>query len=546
MTRLPPAADHVHDYRHALTESHARLTGILNAALDCIVTVDAEGRVIEFNPAAEKTFGYVERDVIGRDMAELVIPPAFRAMHHAGMRRYLESGEARVLDRRIEISAMRADQSEFPCELTITRLQIEGRPVFTAFLRDITDRKNAENDVHRLNASLEQQVAARTEELRASIAALEQTRSRLEEAQAIGRIGDVEVDLESGQRVWSDEVFRLYAFPIASEPPPLEEVIARVHPTDQPTFRQFLDVYKHSDSADSSLEYRVIRSDGAIVWLMMRARVRHRPGGQGRILRVTVQGITQRKTLERELLATIDKERELGRLKTSFLQMVTHEYRTPLGIITSSAQILEKYFDRLEPAQRQEQLQNIRVSTRNLATLLEEVLFLGKTDSGMVVLQPEAIDLKKWLTTVTAEVITSLGAERVVNISTDAVSGPVLLDERLLRHVMNNLISNALKYSTLDRPVGIAGRSDDRWIELSVRDHGIGIPAADREKLFQMFQRASNVGTISGSGLGLVIVKRCIDLHGGTITLLDAPGGGTEVIVRFPLSHPSSKAPSLS
>lgn len=545
MTRLPPAADHTPDYRHALTESHARLSGVLKAALDCIVTVDAESRIIEFNPAAEQTFGYAERDVIGRDMTELVIPPAYRARHRAGMRRYLESGEARVLGRRIEITAMRADQSEFPCELTITHLRIEGRPVFTAFLRDITDRKKAQDDVQRLNASLEQQVAVQTEELRASIATLEQTRARLEEAQAIGRIGDVEVDLATGRRVWSDEVFRLYAFPLAPEPPPLEEVIARVHPSDQPAFRRFLDLYQHSD-AESSLEYRVIRNDGSIVWLMMRARVRERPGGPGRVLRVTVQGITQRKTLERELLATIDKERELGRLKTSFLQMVTHEYRTPLGIITSSAQILEKYFDRLEPAQRQEQLQSIRLSARNLANLLEEVLFLGKTDSGVVVLQPDPVDLPSWLRTVADEVVAGLGAERVVTVSADEVSGPVVLDERLLRHVMNNLVSNALKYSTLDRPVAITARTADGWVVLSVRDHGIGIPPADRQKLFQMFQRASNVGTISGSGLGLVIVKRCIDLHGGTIDLLDAPGGGTEVVVRLPRRATPPRPQSLS
>ena len=147
------------DAARAQADSHARLTGILNAALDCIVTVDGENRIIEFNPAAEKTFGYRAEDVIGRDMSELVIPPAYRAMHNAGMKRHLSTGETRVIGKRIEITAMRADKTEFPCELTIARLQIEGRPVFTAFLRDITDQKKAEEDVCRLNASLEQQVA---------------------------------------------------------------------------------------------------------------------------------------------------------------------------------------------------------------------------------------------------------------------------------------------------------------------------------------------------------------------------------------------------
>ncbi len=516
-------------------DSHARLTGILAAALDCIVTVDGENRIIEFNPAAEKTFGYRAVDVIGQDMAELVIPPAFRAMHNAGMKRHLATGENRVIGRRIEITAMRADRSEFPCELTIARLKIEGRPVFTAFLRDITEQKKAEADVCRLNASLEQQVAERTRELSASLVALERTRERLEEAQGIARLGDIEVDCETGERTWSREVFKLYAFPFTPEPPPLEEVIARVHPTDQEALRAFLEKYQNeAEGVERALEYRVIRKDGAIRWLRLTARVNRRGEDGRRVLSATVQGITERKTLERELLTTIDRERELGRLKTSFLHMVTHEYRTPLGIISSSAQILERYFERLDQEQRSEHLSGIRLNARRLSDLMEEVLFLGKTDSGMVVMQPQAVELTPWLRALANEVVTSLGAERDVRVSVEGGQGRAMLDERLLRHAMSNLVSNALKYSTLDSAVTITAKAVTGWLTIRVSDAGIGIPAEDRLKLFQMFQRASNVGTISGSGLGLVIVKRCVDLHCGTIDIESEPGRGTSVTVRFP------------
>jgi signal transduction histidine kinase len=396
---------------------------------------------------------------------------------------------------------------------------------------------------------LEQQVAMRTEQLRASMATLERTHDRLEEAQAIGRIGDIEIDLATQKRVWSDQVFLLYSFPKTAEPPPIEQVLASVHPTDQPAFRRFLDSYTDqpdsatviviNSDAENSLEYRIIRHDGSIIWLLMTARAGERPDDKARILRITVQDITRRKILERELLATINREQELSRLKTSFLQMITHEYRTPLGIITSSAQILERYFDRLSEEERLDHLQGIQSSARRLANLLEDVLFLGKTDSGLVILQPGAIELEAWLQTVSSEVIASLGAERMVNVTVELALDRVLLDERLLRHVMNNLISNALKYSTLDQSVSVSARSDGNWIELSVRDRGIGIPAADAKKLFQMFQRASNVGTISGRGLGLVIVKRCVDLHHGTVEIRNAPERGTEVIVRLPKSPPA-------
>ena len=178
-------------------------------------------------------------------------------------------------------------------------------------------------------------------------------------------------------------------------------------------------------------------------------------------------------------------------------------------------------------------MQNIRSSARRLANLLEDVLFLGKTDSGLIELKPEAIELKSWLQTTAAEVVASLGAERVVDLKVTPSSGTVLLDKRLLRHVMNNLISNALKYSTIDQPVTVNAHSEKGWIVFSVRDRGMGIPPEDTKKLFQMFQRASNVGTISGSGLGLFIVKRCVDLHGGTVVVNSMPGQGTEVVVRL-------------
>jgi signal transduction histidine kinase len=308
-----------------------------------------------------------------------------------------------------------------------------------------------------------------------------------------------------------------------------------VHPSDQAGLRSFLEKIRMQETqAPEAMEYRVIRSDGGVRWLRLTAKINRRSGDGRKVLSATLQGITERKTLERELLTTIDRERELGRLKTSFLHMVTHEYRTPLGIISSSAQILERYFAKLDEEQRAEHLREIRMNARRLSELMEEVLFIGKTDSGVIVMQPQAVDLKPWLRALANDVVTSLGAEREVEVSVEGGSGRAMLDERLLRHAMTNLVSNALKYSTLDSTVTVAAKAVTGWLTISVRDRGIGIPAEDKAKLFQMFQRASNVGTISGSGLGLVIVKRCVDLHGGTIEIESEPERGTTVTVRFP------------
>jgi PAS domain S-box-containing protein len=138
----------------AVHGSEARTRAILDAALDCVVTMDQHGCVVEFNPAAERTFGYERDDIIGREMAELIVPPRLRDMHRNGLRRYLDGGEPVVLNRRIEITGMRADGDEFPVELAITRIPVPGAPMFTGYLRDITERKHAEQELRASRARI--------------------------------------------------------------------------------------------------------------------------------------------------------------------------------------------------------------------------------------------------------------------------------------------------------------------------------------------------------------------------------------------------------
>jgi PAS domain S-box-containing protein len=138
----------------AVRESDERKRAILDAALDCIVTIDHRGHVLEFNPAAERTFGYPAAEAVGRDMAELIVPPSLRERHRAGFARYLETGDAQVIGRRMEITGMRADGSEFPVELAITRINLPGPPRFSGYLRDISDRKRAEEELRASRARI--------------------------------------------------------------------------------------------------------------------------------------------------------------------------------------------------------------------------------------------------------------------------------------------------------------------------------------------------------------------------------------------------------
>jgi PAS domain S-box-containing protein len=134
--------------------AEARHRAMLQAALDCIVTMDDRGRVVEFNPAAEATFGYRSEEAVGREMAELIVPPALRERHREGLARYLRDGHPRMLDQRIEVDAMRRDGSLVPVELTITRIEVPGPPIFTAYIRDITERHRAETELRASRARI--------------------------------------------------------------------------------------------------------------------------------------------------------------------------------------------------------------------------------------------------------------------------------------------------------------------------------------------------------------------------------------------------------
>ncbi len=248
--------------------------------------------------------------------------------------------------------------------------------------------------------------------------------------------------------------------------------------------------------------------------------------------------ITHRKQAEAELLRTVDREKELGRLRSNFVSMVSHEFRTPLSIIQSSAEILEGYLEQLEPAERKEHLRSICQNTRRMAGLMEEALLIGGLDAGKMEFKAASLDLGTFLRMLVDEVLSATGWRCPIELSLGDVPCEIQADERLLRHVFTNLLTNAVKYSDAGRVVRFEAGFDDAEIVFLIRDQGIGIPPADQEWLFDAFHRGHNVADRPGTGLGLVIVKRCLDLQGGKIQVESKEGEGTSVTVRLPRQGP--------
>jgi PAS domain S-box-containing protein len=256
--------------------------------------------------------------------------------------------------------------------------------------------------------------------------------------------------------------------------------------------------------------------------------------GQPHLLTVGLD-ITGRKQAEVETVKALAREKELSELKSNFVSMVSHEFRTPLGVIMSAAEILQRYFDRLPAEKRGRHLEMIFRSTRNLAALMEEVLLLGKVEEGRMQFTPAPIDLESFCRSLADEILSATQAACPIRFSSAAPLDGAVGDESLLRHILTNLLSNAVKYSEPGTPVEfLAGRVGAEAV-FTVRDHGIGIPLEDQPRIFNSFSRGRNVGERPGTGLGLVIVQRCVQLHGGDIRLESTPGQGTTMVVRLPV-----------
>lgn len=236
-----------------------------------------------------------------------------------------------------------------------------------------------------------------------------------------------------------------------------------------------------------------------------------------------------------EIARALEHERELGELKSRFVTMVSHEFRTPLGIIMSAVELMRHYNDKLPPEQRVELQNDIFSATRHMAGLMEQVLVLGRVEAGKLGCKTAPCDLDILADKIVDENLSATNRKCPVHWRAEGDLRGAQADEALLRHIFSNLITNAVKYSPEGGEVLFTGRREGGDAVFHVIDHGIGIPENERDRLFEAFHRCSNVGETPGTGLGLVIVKRCVDLHGGSLAFESIPGQGTTFTVRLPL-----------
>ncbi|MGC1396578.1 MAG: ATP-binding protein [Coleofasciculaceae cyanobacterium] len=244
--------------------------------------------------------------------------------------------------------------------------------------------------------------------------------------------------------------------------------------------------------------------------------------------------IEQRQHLENELLVALAKERELNELKSRILATISHEYRTPLTTILSSTDLLAQYGSRWKEERKQKHFQRIQAAVQHLTSLVNDVLFVNHAEIGSLEFNPVALNVEQ-ITRNLVEVHSNSTSQHTIIFECQGVSAPVFLDKELLQLMLRNLLSNAIKYSPGGSIIQIELVFQPHNLVFRISDQGIGILPNEREQIFKAFYRGNNIGITPGVGLGLLIVKECVDLHGGEIIVESELMVGTQFIITLPL-----------
>jgi len=494
-----------------LQESEAKFRAIIDMALDAIISIDEKSNIIEWNHHAVEMFGWTKEEAIGKYLGELIIPHKYRQAHHDGFHHFMETGHGPVLNKRFEITALRKSGEEFPIELAITPLQVNGRKLFSAFVRDITRQK--------------EMIAKREQLLRELEKAEAKFRAIIDMAlDAIISIGEESEIIE-----WNHHAVEIFGWT-------KEEAIGKYlgnliipyqyREAHRAGFNHFMKT-GHGPVLNKRFEITALRKSGEEFPIEL-AITPLQVNGQ-RLFSAFVRDITKQKEMiakREQLLKELENANE--QLK-DFAHVVSHDLKEPLRAIGSlSSWLQEDYADKLDE-EGQEHIQLLIQNVARMDELIDDILTyssLGRTVSRVQTVNMDSL-LQKILRTL------AVPDSREIIIENKLPT--VRYDRMQLSQVLQNLISNALKYNNGDTGwVKISSYETTGYWTINIEDNGIGIEEQYFNKIFQMFQSLNPKDEYDSTGIGLSIVKKIVELHGGKIWVQSTFGKGSSFSFTIP------------
>jgi PAS domain S-box-containing protein len=476
----------------------------VNHAAEAVMWTGPDARFVYVNEAACQMFGYAKEELLMMTVFDIALDLSPQAWQEDWYRLKQQGSYT------LETLNRHKNGHSFPVEVTRNYLEFRGREYNCAFMRDITQRKQFEQALR-------------------------------ESEQRFRLLAENSTDMISQH---TPEGTFLYVSPacrslLGYEP---EELLGHSaydfhHSDDIDTVRLV-----HSNILELpetySVSYRFRHRQGHYVWLESTAKTVRASETQAiQEIQISSRDITDRKRAEVDIHNALAKEKELNQLKSNFVSMVSHEFRNPLSAIVLSSELLERYAHKVTEEQKVKYFQRIHAATKRMTELLDEVLIIGRAEAGQLKCQPTPLVVEQFCQEFVEELRLTVGQQYQLVFTSTSHATDACMDENLLRHILGNLISNAARYSPPNSHIHLCLSYDPDAVVFQIQDSGIGIPAADQQRLFDSFYRASNVGMIPGTGLGLAIVKKCVDAHHGQIAVTSQVNVGTTFTVTLPLHY---------
>ena len=494
---------------------------LFETAAESLLIVSKEGFIQLVNHRTNDMFGYEGKELIGKPL-EVLLPSKYRDKHVHNREDYTKNPRRRSMGMGMELWALRKDGSEFPVEISLNHFEANGRLYVMGLVTDITERRKAEEKIRILNEELEQRVEERTREL--------------EESQRLYKIvarnfpdGTINVFDKNLNYVFV-EGMELFKYGVTSEKLVGTNYITRLPIEVQDIIKEKL---LQAFETDTNLTFEVSFRERNYI---MNVVALHNADGNVEEVLLVERDATLQKKSEEDMRKTLEKERQLNELKSRFVSMASHEFRTPLGAILSSTSLIEEYLGKKDATvdfvkeKTDKHIKRIKSSISNLISILNDFLSLDKLEQGKLELKPSQFDTVEFTNELIEEIHPTLKKGQKVNY-THSGKKEIFVDQHLLHNVMLNLVSNASKYSPDNSLIEINTSGHDGILEIKVTDHGMGIPEEDKAHMFERFFRAKNATNVQGTGLGLNIVKRYVDLMGGSISFATKENEGTTFTV---------------
>ena len=516
-----------------------------------IVIVNANGEIINTNPFLLNLFGYKEEELLGNKI-ELLIPRRYHHNHDSHREKYVKNPKSRPMGIGKELFGVRKNGSEFPVEISLDSYEVDGEKFVLGFIIDITIRKNDHAEIERLNEQLETSVENRTKELTRTLQVLALINEKLETALAnqraildntgvilfaMNKSGIIQFFNPEACRVTgyleSEVVYHLTPV-VFFEQTALEICKEELFNEYAISFNNDFDVIKEKANRNQLIEFECVfkKKDDSLFPVILTITAIKDKSDQITGYMGVATDITERKKSEANLLEALSKEKKLGELKSRFVSMASHEFRTPLSTILSSAYLVDKYTETEHQPKREKHLHRIISSVNSLINILNEFLSVGKIEEGKIGVHLVDFNIKKTIELQIQNLYSILKKSQFIEY-THYGKEEVNLDPSLLQHILMNLLSNAIKFSPEGSIIHINSIVENDEIQLSIKDNGIGISKEDQEHLMERFFRGSNTTNIQGTGLGLHIVSKYVERMNGRIEYQSELEKGTTFTIVF-------------